>query len=112
MIDFICADCGEKFNEDNAGEDLVVHDEVRPRYVERFIKCPACGSTRFVQAVYCKKCGEPFEEHELCGGYYCDDCLEELTTEKRIREFIRGDLDCFAEWIYLCEQRDTDGQET
>ena len=43
MRDFVCNDCGAKFNEDNAGEELFVHDEVRPRYVERFIKCPKCG---------------------------------------------------------------------
>ena len=101
MRDFVCSDCGAKFNEDNAGEDLVVHDEVRPRFVERFIKCPQCGSTRFEDAVYCKRCKEPFVEHELRGGYYCDECLEEITTDHHLREFVKCELDSFAEWMFL-----------
>ena len=105
MRDFVCSDCGGKFNEDNAGEHLVVHDEVRPRFVERFIHCPYCKSTRFEDAVYCKRCKKPFAEHELRGGYYCDECLEEITTTSHMKEFIKGDLDCFAEWMFLRRQK-------
>lgn len=103
--DFVCDDCGAKFNEDNAGEELFVHDEVRPRYVERFIKCPKCGSTRFEEAMYCKRCKEPFAEHELRGGYYCDECLEEITTPYHMKLFIKEDLDRFAEWMFLRRQK-------
>ena len=36
----------------------------------------------------------------LKGGYYCTDCLRELSTVHLLRQYIKQDLDSFAVWLH------------
>lgn len=98
--EYICSVCGITFDDDSGGEELNHHNEVEPSYTERFLVCPACGSSIYEDAFHCYRCKRPFKHYELRGGYYCDECLEEITNRYLERKFIKSEIDCYAEWLY------------
>ena len=44
---FKCNRCGQVFHIDDAATEDFLHTEVQPRYVERFLICPYCGSADY-----------------------------------------------------------------
>ena len=106
-MDYICHECGMAFDDETAMEQLEVHREVHPWFVEKFLACPACGSTRYEDAAHCRRCNKPYRAKELRGGYYCDDCISEITNTFTEHEFIKAEIDAYAE--YLHERRERGG---
>ena len=105
MASYICWHCGTAFDDETAGEEINIHKEVHPWFVERFIACPACGSTRYEDAVKCRHCKRPFRLADLRGGWYCDECLAEITDTYHEHEFIKAEIDCYADWLHERRQR-------
>ena len=100
MAHFACNRCGTIFSEDEAATESFRHTEVQPSFTENFLACPACLSTDYDDAAYCYKCGEPKRYKDLKGGYYCMDCLREITTTHQKNRYIRENIDDFADFIH------------
>lgn len=100
MADYICNRCNAAFNDESAGEETLVHDEIRPIYTERFIVCPCCGSADYEDAAYCYKCNQPVRYTDLRGGYYCRDCMKEIRTPQLDKLFVNACIDEYAEWLH------------
>ena len=112
-MDFVCNKCGTRFNENEADTEKFVHDEVRPTFVEHYYSCPNCGSMDFEEAMECLRCKRKFPAGELHGMYYCTECMEELMDTVHMKQFIREDMDSYADWIHELRQRNNaDGQES
>ena len=86
-MSLICVSCGNIFDECEAAVDLEYHSEVPGGAYERFAKCPCCGSDEIEEATRCDKCMGEFLPDELCGSYYCKDCLQEALTFESFRSF-------------------------
>ena len=99
-MNYICYNCGTAFDEETAREHLEFHREVKPWFVEKYLLCPVCGCDRYEDAVKCKKCKRPFRFSDLRGGYYCDDCIEEITNAVTEHEFIKAEIDAYAEFLH------------
>ena len=48
MKRYECMNCGVIFDEESAAVADEIHDEVRPRYTEHFLVCPACLSADYI----------------------------------------------------------------
>ena len=102
MADYICNRCGCTFDENSAFYEEFQHSEIRPCCKEVFMTCPCCGAADYEDAAYCYKCGRPFRYGDLRGGYYCDECVEELTDIYHEHQFIRSEIDAYAEYLHEC----------
>jgi len=99
-MDYVCDLCGAVFNESEAATETFRHDEVRPTYTESFVACPHCLTTQISDAAYCYRCRKPMKYEDLKGGYYCLDCLREITNRHHEHRYIWEDLDNYAEWLH------------
>lgn len=99
-MDFICNNCNATFNENNAFHEVQYHGEVHPGGTELIMTCPECGAVDYEEASYCHKCGDPFLYGDLAGGYYCRECMDELTTAEAAVAFAKDEVDCFAEFLH------------
>jgi len=91
--EYVCRVCKSVFN----GEDGLYKN---PFTTEFFVACPVCGSESVEQAEYCAECGEAFLPSQIRGGWYCDDCLDSMTTPYHMHQYIIENLDDFAEWMH------------
>lgn len=89
-----CINCGNIFDECEAGVHFEYHDELSNGEFEKFNQCPCCGSDEIDKTVRCRGCKEEFLEEELCAGYYCDDCLKENLTYETFLEFATTGVSC------------------
>lgn len=97
---YICNRCNAAFTADEAATETFHHNEYEHGGVEVFLACPSCGSSDYDDAAYCAKCGNPFRYGDLRGGYYCDECIADMTNTHLEHEFIREEIDCYAEWLH------------
>lgn len=80
MQKYICYDCGEVFDEDEAG---TMYDDPSPAGVGlpsgsiAYMVCPHCGSDYYGEAKECPLCGEYHEGSEL----FCEDCRHKIAEE-------------------------------
>ena len=112
MAHYVCNHCGAVFDENDAATETFRHDEVRPTYTENFLVCPSCLSSDYDDAAYCYKCHEPYRYEHLKGGYYCVNCLNEMTSTRLERRYIRENLDDYAEWLHEIRAKNhTDEQD-
>ena len=100
MSHYICNHCGAAFDEAQAATETFRHTEVHPSYTESFLVCPSCLSSDYEDAAYCYKCHNPFKYEQLKGGYYCVRCLNQMSSTKIERQYIRENLDDYAEWLH------------
>lgn len=94
MPHFVC-ECGCVFNDHSAFYER--NDDAL------WMTCPECGRDTFETAAYCYRCGKPFRYGDLRGGYYCDECMDEMTEPYHMKQFIKEEIDSFAEFLH--EQR-------
>lgn len=78
---FRCDNCERYFD-----EGKVIHEETGIgmgsfREEKSYEVCPHCGSEDFTDAQLCELCGEPTS---TAGNDFCDDCIEELTSELKL----------------------------
>jgi len=100
MPHFVCNRCNRVFDESEAIYERFRHDEVRPIFTELIMTCPDCGAVDYETAAYCYKCGKPSRYGDLKGGYYCAECLDEMTNTYHMKLFIKEESDAFAEWLF------------
>lgn len=100
MAHYVCNRCGAVFSEDEAATETFRHDEIRPTYTEKFLVCPSCLSADYDDAANCYNCKRPMRYEKLKGGYYCRECLREMSTIPLMRQYIAEDLDSYAEWLH------------
>lgn len=100
MAHFVCNICGAVFSEDEAATETFFHDEVRPTYVEKFIACPRCLQANYDEAAYCYRCKKPMRYESLKGGYYCKDCLRDISTKYHEHLYAIENADDYAEWLH------------
>lgn len=98
MPDFVCHVCGVAFNGDDGCHE--VKSKVLPWFTEYEVSCPACGSQHYSPAHECQRCGGAFREEDLRGGYYCDDCLNEMMNQYHLKLYAQENADDFAEWMH------------
>ena len=97
MIEFICADCGEAFDD--------------PRCVlggggdreESWYVCPACGSSNFNDADKCEICGDHYlrDECKFHSTVVCDKCLEKTVLKAMVlldHGLTKKELEAFYEF--------------
>jgi len=102
MPHYVCNRCGCTFDENEAFYEEFRHDEVPWGGKELFMTCPDCGAADFEDAAYCTRCGRPIKYGDLRGGYYCDECMEEITDIYHEHQFIRSEIDAYAEYLHEC----------
>ena len=93
-----CTECGHLFEDgeqDFSSETLDYID--REPYQETRSGCPVCGGS-YIEACVCRKCGGAFDP-DIMVGDYCPECLDELMTTDTMKQYIRLDLENFAEWL-------------
>ena len=100
MAHYVCNRCGAVFSEDEAATETFRHEEIKPTFVERFMCCPHCLSADFEDAAYCYRCKRPMRYGDLKGGYYCKDCLKDITTSYHEHRFVMENLDEYAEYLH------------
>lgn len=102
-----CHDCGNIFDECEAGTRNEYHSEVPGGAYERFMCCPCCGSDEIEETGRCKKCEGAFLPDELFGSYYCKDCLTEAMTAETFLDFATTgvnsdtDIDTLEDFIFI-----------
>lgn len=89
-MDYLCADCGAIFNEDDMGSntyrqyaDGVCIDEVI------LAACPECGSEDLCEVARCAICDDWHADDELIGGL-CEACLKDVTTPENAWKFSKA----------------------
>ena len=101
---YICNRCGSAFDENDAVYETFRHNEVVPGGDELFMTCPDCGNSDYESATLCCRCGEPLRNGDLIGGYYCEKCLNDMTTADLEHQFCLEQRDCFAEFLHEKER--------
>lgn len=91
-----CLDCGHIFEEGEQAVSREYHDEIPGGFHEDFEACPICGGG-FEETCHCQKCGGEFLYDELIEGYFCEDCLRELLTEKTFHDFATSNVKSSSE---------------
>jgi hypothetical protein len=103
MAYYVCNRCNRVFSEDEAETETFRHDEIRPVFTERFIVCPSCLSANFDDAAFCYRCHRPVRYEDLRGGYYCRECMHDISDRYHEHKYIAENIDDYAEWLH--EQR-------
>ena len=76
---WICSDCGETFDEEDAGCYSEWEGEGVMRGEITYMCCPKCGSDSLEEAEECDWCGESFDKTDMIevdGTWYCKECAE------------------------------------
>ena len=98
MPDYICNFCGVSFS---ISDGCCENKNAVLRGVDKVtIRCPGCGAESYSVAYVCEECGDYFRYEDLVGGYYCDDCLERMSTPYHFKQYARENADDFAEWMH------------
>ena len=73
----ICMECGENFDDSDAGREVeTMFFDGRRYVVERWLVCPYCGGEDLRDANRCPKCGEwKLYEDDYCLS--CAECMED-----------------------------------
>lgn len=100
MAHYVCNRCNAVFSEDEAATESFFHDEITPHYTENFLACPHCLSPDYEDAAYCYRCKSPMRYADLKGGYYCRECLSEISDPYHMKQYVLENLDDYAEWLH------------
>ena len=93
---YVCNHCNRVFSESEAKRVTFLTDGLSGELAV----CPDCLNADYDDAAYCYHCKKPIRYENLKGGYYCTDCLRELSTVHLLRQYIKQDLDSFAVWLH------------
>lgn len=97
---YVC--CDEKHFFEEPRLYIEKHGLETPPY-ETFYGCPECGGD-FEEAFPCVKCGELHLASDLWGGYYCNECFDDLWTSdnhhKYCEQMDEDDKHIFAAWLF------------
>lgn len=104
-MDYICTECGAKFDYEDRKHVTETHGLDGPPY-EEYDVCPFCGGV-YEEAKFCKGCGEAHLEEELHEGY-CFDCLKNSITYETALKYLESDdaellLDMMCVQVYHCD---------
>ena len=78
----VCKECGEIFQEEDAGELIYTENLGEFSRRETWMTCPNCGSDDITDAEKCECCGEWFDPDELSYSdaldqRVCSECAKE-----------------------------------
>ena len=99
--EYVCKICGYAFNGDEGCVE--VQSIINPWHKEFHIYCPVCGAQSYEPSMTCKRCGESFRSKDLIGGWYCMDCINEMTNTHHEHAYIFENpevLEDYAEWLH------------
>lgn len=113
MSHFVCNRCGAVFSEEDAATESFFHDEVRPTFTEKFMACPRCLQVDYEDAAYCYRCKKPMRYSDLKGGYYCRDCVREITRANPVLEhkYALEMIDDYAEYLHEIRARTNEDEK-